>query len=60
MKSRINDIFHYEYPFRFAFKWEFNLSDEVLALRAMESNILVATNCLTVDTLRVDRFINVN
>ena len=37
-RSGLNDTFHCRYPFRFAFKSEFNSSAEVAALGAMKNS----------------------
>ena len=49
------------FPFRFAFKSEFNSSGEYLALWAMKNDIspyiTIAANCLTLDTKWFDRLL---
>ena len=46
----------YGYPFRFAFKYEFNSPAKVLIYWTMKINISAA-NCLTVDTVWFDRLL---
>ena len=45
------------YPFRFAFKSEFNSPAEVLVLWAIKNNISTAASCLTVDNIWFDRLL---
>ena len=43
-RSGLNGIFHYECPFIFAFKSEFNSSAEVLPLWVMKNDTTSASN----------------